>query len=348
MSDLAVKRIQQLQEALPKKSAFFVSNPSDIFYLTGENLGSDAFLLITSKDAFFITDSRYREELESIKGAKGIEIELDLFSTIDRLLARSVRVIFVQGKCPIAWLTALRKSCAREVTYSKEIDDKVKAMRMIKDKEEIKILRQNFSLHKRILSRWKKEIIGKTERESALHWLYLVHRFGADDVSFPPIVAVGPSASRPHYTPGRRRITGRFPVLFDAGIKRKGYCTDLTRNFFTDRMNQRYRNFFSLVMDAQAIAISSVKPGVVAKELDRIVRNFFRRNGVEAYFLHGLGHGLGIDVHEFPVISSRSNDELKPGMVFTIEPGLYVKGKFGVRIEDVVVVTEDGCEVISK
>ena len=349
MREYIHQRVSELQNLLPRDSVFFISNPSDIFYLTGQDLGSDGFLLLTSKKAFFISDSRYREELQMASDFFiPVEIELNLFKTVAMLLPDSINVVFVQGPCQIRWVEELQKTSSREIRYSLELDNKIRYMRAIKNEQEIKILRQNFSIHRQVLTRWQEGILGKSEKDAKNTWICLVHEFGAEGVSFDAIVAVGPSASRPHYKAGKRRITGRVPLLFDSGLKRSGYCTDLTRIFFVDRMNHRQRRLFELVKEAQELAISSIRPGISAKDLDRLVRDFFRRYGVDRYFIHGLGHGLGIDVHESPTISSRSSDELKPGMVFTIEPGLYIEGKFGVRIEDVVVVTQKGCKVISR
>ncbi len=348
MNEFVLKRVSDLQALLPKSTAFFISNPSDVFYLSGKDLGPDAFLLLTPKRRYFVSDARYREELKGVQGFVPVEMELDLFSTISDLLPNSIKRVAVQGRCPIAWVKSLAKASGREVDYLPEMDKRLRQMRMVKDDLELVILKENFSLHQKALRIWQEGLVGLKEREAGLKWNCLVQELGADGVSFEAIVAVGPSASRPHYRSGKRRITGKMPLLFDAGLKRKGYCTDLTRVFFTDRINQRQRRFFELVKQAQALAIESIKPGMLAKDLDGVVREFFRREGVDRYFLHGLGHGLGIDVHEGPAISFRSGDELRPGMVFTVEPGLYVEGKFGFRLEDVVVVTESGCEVISR
>jgi len=168
-----------------------------------------------------------------------------------------------------------------------------------------------------------------------------------DGEAFETIVCVGANAAECHHVPDTTVWNGKDPILVDMGVKLAGYCSDLTRNVVPPRQQREYRKIYELVLKANVAAITAAKPGMTCRQLDRIARKVIADAGYGKSFGHSLGHGVGIDIHESPTVSSKSDIVLKPGMAITIEPGIYLEGKLGVRIEDLVLITETGCEVLS-
>ncbi len=338
---------------LPSRKALLVGYPASVFYLSGSDFRGDAYLLLLSDKAYIISDSRYKEELLQVNGRipflRPVEIELDLPSTVASLLPRRVEELLVDRGVGVFLLDDLARMAKVEVSFAREQERQIRSMRMRKSKEEIRVIRENLRLHKELMTRWSKTVLGLSEAEARGRWICMLYEAGCEGPAFDPIVALGSHTSRPHYQVGKRaKITGKRSLLFDAGLKRRGYCTDLTRMFFVDTIDGRFRKLFELVSSVQEKILEMIRPGVPARELDRSARELFRAEGVDKYFLHALGHGVGIEVHEGPSISSRSQDILEEGMVFTIEPGLYLPRRFGIRLEEMVLVTEAGCEVLSR
>jgi Xaa-Pro aminopeptidase len=170
---------------------------------------------------------------------------------------------------------------------------------------------------------------------------------GASKASFDIIVASGPNSSFPHHRTGERVIRNNEPVLVDVGADYLGYKSDLTRVFFSGKINILYRNIQEIVFKARDLAIRGIKPGKLAKDIDGLARSYIAKKGYGKYFVHSLGHGVGLEVHEGPRLSSKSGNILKAGMVLTVEPAIYIPDKFGSRVEDMVIVTRKGCEVLS-
>jgi len=170
---------------------------------------------------------------------------------------------------------------------------------------------------------------------------------GARAEAFDLIVASGPNSSQPHHLSGNRKLRNNEPVLIDLGVEYEGYKSDLTRVFFLGKINILARKAYKAVLEAQDLAIKMVKPGVKLAEIDKVARDYLAKNGYAGRFGHNLGHGFGLEVHEEPRIGPHSQGLTEPGMVFTVEPGVYLPGKFGIRIEDMVLVTGKGCEVLS-
>ena len=342
-----IGRLRKLQSILPNRVAVLITSEDDVYYFSGIGFASDARLLITRKKAFIVSDSRYRQELSMLASEYSpVEIELDFLSTLKGICPAHIRELLVDTRISALEyqdISRAMKGCAQ---IGKELFSRIRDMRMIKDKAEIAILKKNFRLHKGLIKEWKKKIKGLREADASLLWRIMALEAGCDDVSFPAIVAVGKSSSFPHYKSGNRRITSNRALLFDSGIDRYRYKTDLTRMFFTDKMSQRYRDCLNIVQDAQNLAFSLIKPGNRLKDLDLGVRSFLKKYGLDGYFTHSLGHGIGLEIHEPPRVSSRSQEIIKPGMVFTIEPGIYFPGRFGIRMEDVVLVKENGYELL--
>lgn len=169
---------------------------------------------------------------------------------------------------------------------------------------------------------------------------------GGEGWGFDPIVSFGQGSSQPHYRTGSKQI-GQGPVLLDFGVIFRGYTGDLTRTMYIGKAHDTFREMYKLVLECNRLCIAACKPGIPAYQLHKVAVDFFQEHGVDTSFLHGLGHGVGLNIHEEPFFRSNCQTMLQPGMVITIEPGLYFPGEFGIRIEDYVIVTETGCEVLS-
>ncbi len=321
---------------------------ANLRYFTGFSGGEGVFLALPP-DYLLIVDPRYtlraRTEcgtltvLEAIRpmeeaarkirerkcqsiGLETAHLTVDLFRRVKRLLAGiSIR--------------SLKESVDR--------------LRMVKDAEEVGMIEKAIGIHTRALDEtlaWLTPDV--TEREWALEFECRARRAGADALSFETIVASGPRSAVPHATADPVSLTLDAPVVFDHGVVSGGYCSDETMTFFTGSPPPEIRDMYQVVRDAHDAAIEAVRPGCQAREIDALARDLITKAGYGDYFTHSTGHGVGLEVHEGPTISARDTTRLAPGMVFTVEPGIYVAGKGGVRIEDMVLVTKAGCRVLTK
>ncbi|MEK4222767.1 Xaa-Pro peptidase family protein [Bacillus sp. FSL W8-0116] len=229
------------------------------------------------------------------------------------------------------------------------LDDTLNQLRMIKDVEEIQLMRKAAEYADYAVQVGVSELKeGKTELEIIAAIEYELKKKGISEMSFATMVLTGKNASSPHGTPGASKVKKGDLVLFDLGVVYKGYCSDITRTVAYGDITDEQETIYQTVLTAQQTAVRAVKPGVPLKELDLTARNIISQAGYGEYFSHRLGHGLGISVHEYPYVTETNDLALKKGMVFTIEPGIYVQEKAGVRIEDDVVVTDKGVEVLTK
>lgn len=228
---------------------------------------------------------------------------------------------------------------------------------MVKSKDEISLLRQASELGAKCFDEFSKLLKASlSEKELFFYAEQIFRQKGACKTSFDPIVAINKNAAKAHALPSDETLKDGDLLLLDAGVRYQNYCSDRTRtalfdnglNFSKDQhfKNQKQNEIYEIVKEAQNLAIKSVKAGVLAKDIDSVARDFISSQGYEKNFFHSTGHGVGLDIHELPNISQKSDVILKEGMVFSIEPGIYIEGEFGVRIEDVVVVTPDGCEIL--
>ncbi|MBI5845405.1 MAG: aminopeptidase P family protein [Deltaproteobacteria bacterium] len=225
----------------------------------------------------------------------------------------------------------------------------VEDQRVIKDSSEIESIRFALKIAEDAFSRFLKTLqLPATEKELAWKLERLLRELGADEMSFPIIAASGPSSALPHAIPSDHVCQEGEILLFDFGARVNGYCSDITRTLFAGSHEKELGNIFKIVKEAQELAISAIRPGVSAKSVDAAARDHISAHGYGALFGHGLGHGVGLAVHEAPRISPLSDAILAPGMVFTVEPGIYVPGLGGVRLENMVLVTDSGVEVLNR
>lgn len=327
--------------------AQLITHLTNVRYLIGFT-GTYGFLLV-GKRIYFFTDFRYRgfaEELEKSKTRvpfKFIELNKDFEKTFKKLAGRKLE--FEADHLTVQELQSWKKRF-KSLTFTPS-KHPVEELRLIKDKEEIKNLKKSQQINeetlKRVIKLFKN---GVTELELAWKIKTIGHDLGAEDISFEPIIGFGPHSATPHHQNTNKKLKIGDVVLVDMGMKYKGYCSDMTRTFFTKKPTAEQEHVYFKVLNAQMDAIKALKAGVKCSKLDTISRESMGEDA--KHFGHSLGHGIGLDVHEAPGLSSRSKDILKENMIVTVEPGIYLPGKFGVRIEDMGRVTKTGYENFTK
>jgi Xaa-Pro aminopeptidase len=341
-----------LQKLVAKSGAdaLLVTHFTNVTYLTGFT-GEDSYLLLAGKHAIVISDPRYTTQLE--QECPGLELAIrppgksQLDATLAALgSARVKRLAIEADSMTVAFYSRLVEKAAKtQVAPSSGL---VEQLRAVKDSEEIaeieraaRYAEKGFAILRATLR------AERTEREVAHDLEHQMRLLGAKGCGFPPIVAVGDRAALPHARPTDRRIGDADFVLVDWGATAERYNSDLTRVLVTGKIAPKLERVYRVVLAAQQRAISAIRPGIAAKEVDAAARNFIADAGFGRNFGHGLGHGLGLDVHEAPRLAANSEQVLKAGMVVTVEPGIYLPGWGGVRIEDDVLVTKRGCEVLT-
>ncbi|MBF0593786.1 MAG: aminopeptidase P family protein [Candidatus Omnitrophica bacterium] len=330
--------------------AVFVSTPVNIRYLTG-HLAEDAWLLITRAKTFYITDFRYIEHVKKVFKARNIDViqfEESLFKTVVQLAAsHKVKVFgFEENHLTCYQFGRLRALAGKGVKF-KGLSGAVEALRVVKEAQELDILRQAIRINLKGFSFIKKFICPGVSEEAVLFKLQDFIRREGVAFSFPPIIASGPNAAYPHARVSGRELKSSEPLLLDLGVEVSGYKSDLTRMFFLGKMSRSFEQNLSAIHGAQEAAYKVIRAGVEAKVVDAAARGFLEKKGLAQYFGHSLGHGVGLDTHEMPRISGKSGEILLENMVITVEPGVYFPGRYGVREEEMVLVTKNGCEVLS-
>lgn len=344
-------RIQQLISRFSYSNidAFLVTHDVNIRYLT-EFPASESWLLISPFKSFYITDFRYI--LEAQKGLQGITIKrytkslhAGVFEAAQHLKVK--RLGFDDRHISLASFKQLKKECPKGIQLI-PMKNFVEDLREIKSFYEISQIRKALTLHQEAYQLIKKEVKpGLTERE-IFNTLESFVKSKNAGFSFPPIIASGPNSCFPHARVTSRKIRSNEPVLIDMGIDINGYKSDLTRMILLGKIHHFVGEVYDFVRQAQALAIKYIQPGRRAGEVDHQARNYLTKNRLGKFFGHSLGHGVGLEIHENPRISQSSPTILKEGMIFTVEPAVYIPNKFGIRIEDMVLVTKQGCEVISE
>jgi len=344
-------RIDRLKTVMAANDAtsLLVTNITNIRYLTGFT-GSSAILLVTKKDALIISDGRYEEQLRQ----QCPDVEAAIRSITDSLIAYTVSQL--NARCPNELFfeydaIALQQFDQLREAYQGELKRSgawIEDLRAVKDESEIQLIRKSIEINQTVFQ----SIIGSlspeaTEKEVAAEIEYQGRRLGADGCSFDPIVAVGSNSALAHYRPGDVKIGEGDFTLIDWGLSYQGYASDLTRMVLTERTPAKLAEIYDVTLAAQKIAIEHLKTGADAKAVDAAARGFIAEAGFGDQFNHGLGHGIGLNIHEGPRLSPSFEGVLKAGMVVTVEPGIYLPGFGGVRIEDDVLITDDGRTVLS-
>ncbi|MDD4766910.1 MAG: Xaa-Pro peptidase family protein [Desulfotomaculaceae bacterium] len=329
--------------------AFYITNPENRYYLSGFT-GSTGALLVTREQSYMLTDFRYTAQaaMES-PGYQVIEVSGTYAAVLFRLLKENC--LFRLG------LEGDHQTCNQYFNLSKvragveikPLSDQVEQLRMLKDESEIGLIEKAVSIadlsFAQILPLIKP---GVTEQEIALQLEYTMRRMGADGPAFKIIVASGVRSALPHGVASAKTIAVGDLVTFDFGAVYQGYHSDITRTVVINSSNLRQKEIYKIVLEAQMNAIAAVKAGVCASDVDWAARSIIEKKGYGECFGHSTGHGLGLGIHENPSLAAKNDTILEPGMVVTIEPGIYIRNWGGVRIEDTVVVEDNGCRILTK
>ncbi len=341
------KRVNLVRDCLREKHLHWlvVTKPANVTYLTGF-LGDDSWALITPRSMYLVTDSRYTEQAtKECLGCKIIQRKGPMIAVVADLIKKSkaADIIGLEDSTSIAVFIALKRSAKSRIRNTSSL---VESIRETKDSYEVSTIRKAAKIAQQALGRALKQVrLGLTENELAGIIVFEMSKLGAGS-SFEPVVAFGPNASRPHHRPGQSRLKANQPILIDWGAVYNGYCCDMTRCFAFGKISRSYAKAYKAVLEAQQAAINKLRASVLIDEVDRAAREVISSYGLPVYG-HGTGHGIGLEIHEGPVISGNIKGKLKVGQVVTIEPGVYIPGRFGVRIEDDFLITEQGCRRLS-
>jgi Xaa-Pro aminopeptidase len=343
VNEARVDRVRAELESAGAES-LLVTNPVNVLYLTGLE-SSNAACVVRPDGVVLATDGRYLEAARSLDGIEVVQSERDLLGWLGGRLGdlASGPLAFEADHVTVAQHEPLQSSGVELVPTTALL----KRIRAVKSPEELDRIRAAAATNDAMLRRLAEEsLVGRTEVEVAWWIVRTLGEEGADGVGFDPIVGGGPNAALPHHHPGERAIGPNETVVVDTGALLDGYRSDCTRTFATGELPERLAEAYELCRVAQAKALDAVRSGANTKAVDGIARSEIEASGV-APVLHGLGHGLGLEMHELPILSDAYDTELEPGNVVTVEPGVYLAGEGGVRIEDLVIVTNDGPEVLT-
>lgn len=340
------KRIKVVQEELSNSRAALITDEISIFYFTGFP-HSEGYLLITKEKSFLLVDFRYIEAAQKSVNTSEVVVFSNPFDTVNELVSANnvCEILLESDKITLSSFKSMRNNIKAELVDSNELSDAIKTLRLIKSEDEVEKLRkaQNIA-EKAYLEVLNLTKPGITEREIALELEYLMKKNGAERIAFDLITVTGKKTSLPHGVPGDVKVENGDFVTFDIGAVYEGYHSDMTRTVAVGEVSEEQKKIYDIVLEAHLKGLAAVKAGVSCFDVDKVCRDVISSYGYGEYFGHGTGHGVGLEIHEEPRVSPKGTDILKPGMIITVEPGIYLPDKFGVRIEDTVLVTEDGYE----
>ncbi len=349
-------RIRRVRSELQQKQldGLLVSQPENRRYLSGFT-GSAGFLIISQRETFLLSDFRYMTqgpqqapEYEFVKVERGFP-KRGLKPILERVTGRRIGFeaadMTVSGHA--AWLEGIKDSgLPAELVATENL---VEGLRAVKDEQELAIIAEAVRIVDDAFAKLRETIrLGMTERDVAWRLEQLVREEGAEALSFPTIIASGPNAAKPHHGVSNREIQAGEPIVCDFGAKYEGYCSDITRTICIGQPDAKFNEIYELVLKAQLTAELRILPGIEAKVGDQYARDVISQAGYGEQFGHGLGHGVGLQVHEAPTMGPSGELKLAPAMTVTVEPGVYLPEWGGVRIEDICFVRHNGLEVVNR
>ncbi len=355
-------RLERFREKLVQKNldAFLVCTPENRYYLSGygeEDLThteSSGYLFITPRNNYLFTDFRYGESAREAAP----HFELVLYSEgVAQVLpgvveALGLRHVGIEGHYITHESYLHVENSVKSVSPNVEVSSVsglVEEMRIIKEPWELEAIKKSLRVTEAALQHvWDKLEPGVNEKDMAWEIERFIREQGAEDVSFPPIVAAGPRGALPHAVPSERKIEGGDTVILDLGSRLNHYCSDMTRTWMGRDVPEKLRQIYRVVLEAQRAAMEQIRAGQDTVKMDGVARSVIEGAGYGEHFGHGLGHGVGLAVHEKPGLRKRNPVILEENMVVTVEPGIYLPGLGGVRLENMVRVTQDGCEVLNE
>jgi len=342
-------RIDSLRHILASQEldALLVSYLPNIFYLSGFT-GTTAWLLIGGEQLLFLTDSRYHERFR-----QEVHPEYELVDFYQDTVGNRLAELAKQFGWRKAGFEGQHVSYADAEEMKRQtpgcelvaLSGLIEGMRLCKEPDELALIREAVCMVEEVFQELTSVVTsGVTEADLAAEFEYRIRKRGVRAASFSPIIAFGPNSAKPHAGFSDQELVPGVPLTFDLGVVFNGYCSDMTRTVFHGGVSHGWEKLYGIVRNAKEVAASAVGPGVACAEVDRVAREVIASAGYGSNFGHGLGHGVGVEVHERPRVNKRSDEALQPGMVFTIEPGIYLPGQGGIRIEDMYLVTAEGVE----
>lgn len=331
-----MQRLSRMGEAV------LITTPSNLLYFTGYR-NSDAKLLYFNSKGYYFTDSRYFEEVSQLP----LSLEIcDIKKFDDFISDNKITTLSLEDSIEYLYCEHLKKLNIKDFTF---ISSKINKLRAIKTDAEIAKIKKAQAITDRSFTEvllYIKEGMSENELNNILS--SLLYKNGADSLAFDNIVAFGKNTSKPHAHPSGITLSKGMPITLDFGAKLDGYCSDMTRTIFFGQPCAEIEKTYHLVLEAQAIALDQIKTGMTGKECDSIARDYFAANGADKFFIHSLGHSLGIDIHESPNFSQKCDEVMEQNMVLSVEPGLYYENRFGIRIEDIIYFNKDSINNLTK
>lgn len=345
-------KLKEVQKLITQKDldAFLFSSQANVFYLSGFR-STHAYVILTPNSKHLLTDGRYYERAkEELKGWDVVLIEGRALRFIKRFL-RDLgvkRVGYESDRVSCEFRKALRSTRIKWVGFSGFLKD----IRVVKTKREIDVMKEGVKRSDRIYRELLEFVRpGLTELEVRGFIVSRIFENGSTGESFPAIVASGKASAVPHWETSNNKIEANSPLLIDMGLMWKGYCTDFTRTIYIGKPTEEFVKVYNIVRDAHLFALDKVRVGNKIGDVDREARNYIKKKRLGKYFNHSTGHGIGIEIHEYPRVYYKGEDAervIEEGMVFTVEPGIYLPGKFGVRLENIVAVIDGRGEPLSE
>lgn len=325
-----------------EENCVIINTPSNLFYFTDYN-SADAVLIFHNDKKYYFTDARYFAEVEKL--LKGFEI-MDIAILKAFIGSQGITKCGIEGNITLNFYNELLSFGIKDCSI---IDKKVQDMRAVKKPYELERIKKAQKITDKtfadILPHIKE---GITEIELAATLEGLLIKNGSEQRAFSSIVAFGENTAKPHAHRSNKALKCGMPITLDFGAKFDGYCSDMTRTVFFGAISKDMEEIYNCVYDAQKIALKNIKTGLSGKQCDSFARDYFKSKSLDSYFLHSLGHSLGIDIHEMPNFSQKCDAIMRQGMVMSVEPGLYLADKYGVRIEDIIYFDANGIKNLTK
>ena len=343
-------RVDKLKNALDDNEALLIKSDANRFYISGFH-SSAGIVFITKKNAYFLIDFRYFEKAKSeVKHLDVIMLEKTFFQLNQICEKENVKTVYTEcDKISLNDFFTYKKNLKSELSADNKFGKLLAELRSVKSKTEIEKIKSAQEITDKTFSYILDRIsVGRTEKEIALDMEFYLRQLGSEGVSFDFIVVSGKNSSLPHGVPTDKKIENGDFVTMDFGAVYGGYRSDMTRTVAVGQATDEQRHIYETVIKAQEIAFKQIRPGAVCKDVDKAARDLIDGAGYKDCFGHGLGHSVGIEIHEDPAFNTRCETILESGMVITVEPGIYLENKFGVRIEDMIIVDGVSFENITK
>jgi len=341
---------EEVQKKIESGESYLITDLSNIRYLSNFH-GTNGQVFLTHNKAYFLTDPRYFRETKKVLPQKmtAVKVTKTFTKSLNRIIAKNkIKIVYFEEKEVSYQRYRFLRKQLKEVKLKPQ-SDMVENLRIAKTPQEIKYLIKAQRITEKVFTEIRKKLkAGKSELQITREIIDLAYEHGADEVSFPPIIAFGSNSGIPHHMSGKRRLKKGDIVLIDMGMKYKGYCSDMTRIVFTAKPTPLQEKIYNIVLAAQETAIKKLKAGIKGTDVDKFARTVIKKAGYGRNFSHSLGHGLGIQIHELPSLSNHYSQPIPDSSVVTVEPGIYLEKSFGVRIEDMVLVKGKNAQVITK